>query len=431
MKLLPRTLAVRAFLLIALLIVLSLLASIAIFRTTEQQPRAHQLAQLVVSSVNLTRAAVLSADPALRADLLAELADSEGIRVRLADPGEQIAPLTFDGPVARMMTEEVRRQLGNSTRFADARNGEEGFWVSFMIGDDEFWLMLPKERVERPRPWQWLGWTGLILALALAGGALIARQVGHPLRALALAARDVGHGKTPAHAPESGAEEIAAVGRAFNQMAADLADHERERALVLAGISHDLRTPLARLRLEAEFLDDQARDGIVADIGQMDAIIGQFLDYARLDGDEPRVPTDLAGLARETASAFEKRATALRLELALLPPVAVRPLLLKRALANLLDNGLKYGGGDLTLRLDAENGKALLTVLDRGPGVPEAQRDTVKRPFTRLDDARSNATGSGLGLAIVERAARLHGGQLRLDAREGGGLAATLELPLE
>jgi two-component system osmolarity sensor histidine kinase EnvZ len=427
---LPRTLAARAFWLITLLIAASLLASVAIFRISEQRPRAHQLAQMVVSSVNLTRAAVLSAEPALRADLLAELADSEGIRVRLAEAGERIAPLTFDGPVARLMTAEVRRKLGAGTRFADARNGEEGFWVSFMIGDDEFWLMLPKERVEHPRPWQWLGWSGLILALALAGAGLIARQVARPLRALTLAAQDVGQGRTPATVPENGAREITAVARAFNQMAADLADHERERALVLAGISHDLRTPLARLRLEAEFLDEKTRAAIVADIGQMDAIIAQFLDYARLDGDEARVPTDLAALARETAAAFSGRATALHLQIAPLPPVLARPLLLRRALANLLDNAVKYAGGDLTLRLEATNGNVLLTVTDHGPGIPEAQREAAKRPFIRLDNARGNASGAGLGLAIVERAARLHGGRLRLDNLPHGGLAATLELPL-
>jgi two-component system osmolarity sensor histidine kinase EnvZ len=430
----PRSLGGRAFVLIALLIVLSLAASVMLFRQAERAPRAQQLAQMVVAVVNLTRAAVLSADPSLRPALLAEMAESEGIRVFLAESAEALAPLAYDDTVSRRMTAEVRKKLGADTRFAATRNGLEGFWVSFFIGDQEFWVMLPRERVEQPRPWQWLGWGALVLVLALAGGALIARQVGRPLRELAGAARAIGQGNTPPPVAESGAEETIAVARAFNQMSADLAAIERERSLVLAGISHDLRTPLTRLRLSAEFIDDKgARDGVIGDVEEMDAVVGQFLDYARLGEQEPVLATDLKALAEAAAAPFGGRTQGLQLQLAELPPAPVRPLLLKRALTNLLDNAIKHGGGDIVLQLQAAQWQGRpgvqFTVLDRGPGIAADNVEAAKRPFVRLDAARSSA-GSGLGLAIVERAARLHSGELRLEPRAGGGLEARLTIPV-
>jgi two-component system osmolarity sensor histidine kinase EnvZ len=430
MRLVPRTLAVRAFLLIALLIVASLATSGWLLRQSEREPRAHQLAQMIASVVNLTRAAVLSSESSLRPALLAEMAESEGIRVFSAERNDHLEPIA-DDPLTRLMTAEVRRQLGQDTRFATG-DGLDEFWVSFFIGNEEFWVAMPRERIEQTQAWQWLGWIALILLLALAGGALIARQVGKPLRDLANAARLIGRGENPAPVVEAGAEETAAVTRAFNQMSANLAAIERERSLVLAGISHDLRTPLTRLRLAAEFIRESAtRDGVIADVEQMDAVVGQFLDYARLGEQEAATECNLAELAGSAAAPYTSHGV--QLELPELPPTRVRPLLLKRALANLLDNAVKYGGGEIVLKLDSIpwQGRPAIrfSVLDRGPGIAEDSLEAAKRPLVRLDAARGGIGGSGLGLAIVERTARLHGGEFRLEHREGGGLSASLILP--
>ena len=427
---LPRTLLARSFLLMVILIVLSFAASMAIFRHVEQQPRTRQTAQLVVSVVNLTRAAVLSAAPEWRSALLSELAESEGLLVQMAEPNEVLEALPDRPPELRMMAEKVRASLGGNTRFAAQRNGVEALWVSFFIGAEEFWVALPRERVEHPVSQVLLVWGGVVLALALLGAYFIARQVARPLKRLAQAAQQLGQGATPQPLPERGAQEIVAVSRAFNQMSADLAADERERALVLAGISHDLRTPLARVRLAAELsADESLRDGLVADVEQMDAVIRQFLDYARLDENEAAVSTDLQALVQETAQPFAAQARSLTSDLPPLPPFAVRPLLLKRALANLLDNAVKYGGGEITLQLRQDGNRVILAVADRGAGIPAAQREAAKRPFVRLESARSDTTGSGLGLAIVERAARLHGGEFYLEDRAEGGLVAKLVLP--
>ncbi|MDZ4202146.1 MAG: ATP-binding protein [Gallionella sp.] len=425
----PKTLLVRAFLLIVALIVLSLAASVAIFRHAVQEPRAQQTAQLVVSAVNLTRAAVLSSAPEWRGALLAELRDEEGLRVQLADSGDTLETMPDHPPELHLMMEKVRERLGDGTRFASARNGEEALWVNFHISADEFWVALPRERIEHPLSQVLLVWGGIVLLLGLVGAYLIARQVARPLGRLAGAAQLVGGGGTPQPLPEHGVREIAAVSRAFNQMSADLAANERERTLVLAGISHDLRTPLTRVRLAAEMSADAAlRDGLIADVEQMDAVIQQFLDYARLDEDEAAVSTDVAALVEEVSRRFESQSKSLALDLQVLQPFFVRPLLLKRALSNLLDNAVKYGGGEITVRLRQVADGVELSVTDCGTGIPDEQREAVKRPFVRLQAARSDVGGSGLGLAIVERAVRLHGGEFHLEVTPGGGLTARLVL---
>ena len=427
----PRSLLARSFLIIAVLIVLSLVASVVIFRQVQQEPHAKQMAQLVVSVVNLTRAAVLSAAPEWRSALLAELAGSEGLRLHMADSTDVLKPLPDYPEEMRLMMEKVRKRLGGNTRFASERNGEEALWVSFFIGHEEFWIALPKDRFEQPVSEVLLPWSLLVLVLALPGAYFTAQQITRPLKRIAQAALQVGQGTWPQPLPETGAQEIVTVSRAINQMSADLAANERERALVLAGISHDLRTPLARVRIAAELsADESLREGLVADVEQMDAVIQQFLDYARLDENEARVKTDLKLLIQEVAQQFSAHARKLTLELRDTISVPVRPLLLKRALSNLLDNAIKYGGGEITVRLWREEGNIMITVADHGTGIPHAQHATVKRPFVRLESARSNSTGSGLGLAIVERAARLHDGEFILADNEAGGLLVKLVLPI-
>lgn len=427
----PQTLLARAFLLIVVLIVLSLSSALAIFHHVQQEPRARQMAQLVVAVVNLTRAAMLSAAPEWHTALLAELGDAEGLRVRMAEPNDILVPLPDHPPEMRLMMQKVRASLGDNTRFALERNQIPALWVSFFIGHEEFWLAVPSERIERSFSQVLSIWGGVVLVLALLGAYFIARQVARPLKQLAHAAQQLGQGAMPQVLPENGAQEIKIVTRAFNQMSADLAAHERERALVLAGISHDLRTPLTRIRLAAEMSPDVAlREGLAADVEQMDEVIQQFLDYARLDEHEAAVPTDVTALVSEIAQRFNASAQSLMLDLQADLNFPVRPLLLKRALNNLLDNAVKYGGGEITVRVKQEGTTVAISVADRGTGISFDQREMAKRPFVRLQAARSDTTGAGLGLAIVERAARLHGGELVLAESATGGLLATLRLPL-
>lgn len=417
---------------IMLLLVLSLAAFAAIFRHVEEEPRTQQLAQLVVTVVNLTRAAVLSSAPEWREALLAELDEAEGLQVQMADANDKIKPLSVRRPDLRQMMASVRQSLGKETRFSAELDGVPALWVSFFIGNEEFWVALPNTRTHHPVSQVLVTGGGIVLGLALLGAYFVAWEVSSPLKRLVRAAKQVGIGRKPEPLPEQGAREVVAVSRAFNRMSNSLESNERERALVLAGISHDLRTPLARVRLAAEMTSDAfLRDGLHADVEQMDEVIQQFLDYARDDEHAAAEDTDVVALIERLAQRYQSLATTLTLEITPVPHLHVRSLLVKRAVINLMDNAIKYGGGNLTLSLTREDDLVVVAVGDRGEGIPESQREAVKHPFVRLNEARTNTTGSGLGLAIVERAARLHGGQFVLSDRDGGGLLAKLVLPIK
>ena len=434
MRFIPRTLLVRTFLLISGVILATLGIWTTLFSLAEQEPRARHLAELTASAVNVTHAALIAAAPEKRRYLLLELSEREGIHLQPAEPEDGVIPLPDDAFHA-LFRRELELRLGRDTRLARAINGEEGLWASFALAgdaDDVYWVMLPAERIDNAFPLHWLGWGAASLVLTLLAAWWIVSRVTRPLRALGRAARQVGRGRHPDPVAVSGAEELKQLANAFNQMSEDLARSERERAEVLAGISHDLRTPLARLRLEAEMSvnDEAARTAIAGDIEQMDAIIGQFLDYARAAGDEAPAETEVGRLLGDVAARFSRTGVQLQLDLADCRPAQLRPLAVARAVGNLIENARKYGGGEITLAAREADGQLLIEVMDRGPGIPAEEIERLKRPFTRLESARTDVKGTGLGLAIVERIAKLHGGSLTLSARDGGGLTATLRLPL-
>jgi two-component system, OmpR family, osmolarity sensor histidine kinase EnvZ len=431
LRLWPRTLLWRTFALISLLIVLALAAWLQIFFASQREPRARQTAQMVVSVVNLTHAALLSAAPDRRRDLLVYLSEREGIRVYPADPDDRIVPVNPNREGARLVADEVRRQLGPDTRIAVERDGMPGYWVSFRIADDEYWVLIPRERIERQLALQWLGWAALALVIALAGAYLIVFRIKRPLRRLTHAAAEIGRGRSPTPLDESGPEEIRTLSHGFNQMSRDLVRLESDRALILAGVSHDLRTPLARLRLSIEMsgADPTLKQGMDTDIDEMDRIIGQFLDFARTEGGEPTERLDPAELVRDCVRLYRERGQDVRDEIGPTPPVNARALALRRMIVNLIDNALRYGKEDVVVATFTQGRAAVIEIRDRGPGIPAGEIERLKQPFTRLETARSDSGGSGLGLAIVDRVARMHGGTLDLVPREGGGLVARVTLP--
>jgi len=426
----PRSLLWRTFLLLAGLVVLATGAWFQIFRAYETEPRARQIAQNLVSVINLTRAALVNAQPEKRRELLIELADREGVQVYPAEPGEKIVPPP-DREIVRLVSEAVRDRLGQDTRFAVQRDGHPGFWVSFTIEGDGYWVRVPRERIERQIALQWLGWGLLAAALSLIAAYFIVSRVSRPLKILSSAAALIGKGRTPEPVPESGPEEIRTLSHAFNQMSQDLARLDADRALILAGVSHDLRTPLARLRLGVEMSGEDAalKDGMSADIDEMDRIINQFLDFARSDGGEARERVRLDEVAADVVEQCHRRGAAVEADLEPVPELHLPPMAMRRVVSNLVDNALRYGEREVKVSTRREGGAAVLEVADRGPGVPPEEIERLKQPFTRLEAARSDKGGAGLGLAIVDRVVRQHGGTFELELREGGGLVARIRLP--
>jgi two-component system osmolarity sensor histidine kinase EnvZ len=235
-------------LLIAFLLAIGQIASLRIFEYFEREPRAEATALQAVTVVNYTRASLIASQDNLRLALLSELTGKEGVRVYYADFMEDIEPLPPD-PFINMVAEKIKERLGVETIITVNHYGVQGLWVSFNIGQDDFWVVIPKLHVERRFPWQWLGWGALILLLSLAGGYFIALRINRPMHLLMNAANRLRKGEQPEKLPEGSFAELREVNETFNKMADSLAELDAERTLILAGVSHDIRTPLARLRL--------------------------------------------------------------------------------------------------------------------------------------------------------------------------------------
>jgi two-component system osmolarity sensor histidine kinase EnvZ len=426
----------RNFLLLAGLLLLSVLAWFQVFRTLEQEPRALQSAQGLASLVNLTRAALLYTDPIARVALVKTLVDEENVRIAVREPEDihrPFEPNTSGHRVAQALIE----RLGPGTIVAREVNGFDGLWIGFAIEGQDYWLLADPSRLEAVRGRTWLAWLATALALSLLGAVIITRLINQPLQRLAQAAARVREGDFDgARLDETlPTREIAGVNRAFNRMAEQLARADADRRLMLAGISHDLRTPLARLRLEVEMgvPDAPTRERMASDIADVDTIIGQFLDYAR---ERPTVlaPVPLAATVERAAAPYRPRDD---VQLRIHVPEGVQPLAdaagLQRILSNLLENAVRHGrSADGCAVIDIEATAAerdiALTVRDHGPGVVEALLPRLTEPFFRGESARTTP-GSGLGLAIVRRSAERMGGTCELRNADGGGLAVTVRLP--
>jgi two-component system osmolarity sensor histidine kinase EnvZ len=426
----------RTFFLVALLLASSILAWLQTFSALEFEPRAVQTANQVASMVNLSRAALVHADAIARVPLIKAMAEQEGVRIFTREPGDRFEALDQDA-FSRRVAQELSRRLGEATVVAHSVNGQPGFWIGFQIDGDDYWLRIERSRFDAVGGATWLIWLVIAAALSVAGAALIARLVNRPLRQLSFAATRVREGDFEAsHLDETvSTNEIREVNVGFNRMARQLAKLDQDRAVMLAGISHDLRTPLARLRLEAELsvADAQARQHMSADIDQLDAIIDKFLDYARPE--QARLaPVPLLALLQGCVLALRD---APELSVQLDVPAELAALGdatdLARIVSNLLENARRYGRGtDGLVRVDIaareQGGKVLLRLRDHGSGAAQDALPNLTKPFYRADGARTAARGAGLGLAIVEKTVQRMGGSLSLGNASDGGFFVLLRL---
>ena len=247
MKYLPRTLLSRLMLLIALLLAISIYASLKIFDYFDREPRATTAALQAITIVNYTRASLIAAHEDRRLALLTELSGREGVRVYVADFLEDIEPLPSD-PFINLIAQKIKERLGEETIITVNHYGIAGLWISFNVDQDDFWVVIPKIQVDRPFPWHWLGWGAVVGLLSLFGAYLIAARINRPLNLLVHAAERLRNGEPAPRLPEDSVDELREVSRTFNEMAESLVRLDSERTLLLAGVSHDIRTPLARDR---------------------------------------------------------------------------------------------------------------------------------------------------------------------------------------
>ncbi len=426
----------RTFYLLAILLAGGVFFWLQALRLLELEPRAVQAAQQTAGLVNLARASLQQADGINRITLLKSLTNQQATRVTLREPADRWEEFDTDN-FSRLVSEQLRQALGPDAVVARSVNGTPGMWVGFSIDADRYWLQAQSAHARPVNSVTWMIWIGIAFLATLVGSVTIARLINRPLRQLSFAASRIREGDLESRLDENTlTSEIRDVNMGFNRMARELARVEEDRAVMLAGISHDLRTPLARLRLETEMsvYNEEAKTNMALDIDQLDAIIDKFMDYAR-PGETRLAPVDVAPLIEREAAVFRDPSD-VRISSRVTNDLVVMAdeTELGRVFLNLFENARRYGRGvesgraDITVTHQKMGPWAIISVRDHGAGVPPEKLSQLTTPFFRGDVARTSATGAGLGLAIVDKSMQRMGGTLELSNAPDGGLIAHLRL---
>ncbi|MGM0906438.1 MAG: two-component system sensor histidine kinase EnvZ [Pseudomonadota bacterium] len=431
MKLFPKSAFARTVALLALVLLINQLVSYVMVSNYVVRPSIEQINELVAKHIR-TMFIPRQHSAETERELMSYYTEVTGIEVFNDAEAEQqgLGNSTYYG----YLSDDMSDMLGGDSQVRVAQGQNFYLWVKPPRAPD-FWIRVPLDSMQRGQFSPLVMYLVLIGLLSVFGGMLFANWLNRPLKALEESARRVGRGEFPEQLPEKGANEIMAVTRAFNQMSRGIRELENDRNLLMAGVSHDLRTPLTRIRLAAEMMpqeDGSLAQGIVEDIDDMNDIIDQFIDYVRLDQQECSSKESLNELIEQTvANVPDNWTKQFELELDTLPLVWLRPLSMKRVIINLLENAERYGKKRVVVSSghDKKQKRVWFRVTDDGPGIPEEQQQKLFEPFTQGDKARGGV-GSGLGLAIIKRIVDRHDGNIKLQNRTEGGLCVRIELPL-
>jgi two-component system osmolarity sensor histidine kinase EnvZ len=424
MKLIPKSSFWRTILLVSLVLILSQISTLLFATYYLYLPGVKQNAQLVALQVDTISLLVGSER---RQEFIERIRREHHIDI--STQPDVIAD-DVEGLFVELFVEPMRSRLGPGAQVEFGIKPGPSLWVNTpQLGD--LWMRFPLENFGRYEALAFIAWMIGTPAIAFILTLLFVRQLNRPLKRLANAARRIGRGEVITNlTQETGPREIQAVNKAFMQMSKDLQQASRERALLLAGISHDLRTPLTRMRLTAELLgESEFTEGMIRDIEDMNAILNQFILFVRDGSDEKTETGDLNEVLVEVVSQFESEGAELRTDLRELPAILLKRLSLKRMFGNLIGNAIRHGGGKVDVSTSVMDGEICVIIADRGPGLSEKELHDLFQPFARGDQSRSTK-GSGLGLAIVKRVVDMHHGRVQLRNREGGGLEAVVNLPL-
>jgi signal transduction histidine kinase len=443
-RLWPRSLAGRTALVLLLALTVVQAAGLTIHALDRVDlQRLSQAREIWLRSITAWRT-VLLAPPDRKAQMLAELELPSGLAATLDDkplarpelppmPPDLYRLLRFDlfanSPPRFRPREVITAHIPGGPNFAASLRLPSGEWLNLRI------------HLPPPRPWHSETFLISFVAMTVAAGLLIlwaVRRLTLPVRDLAAAAERLGRDVNATPLPENGPSEVATAAHAFNTMAERIRTFVGERTGMLAAISHDLRTPITRLKLRAEFMDDdEQRRKMLADLDEMEAMLTDTLAFARDDAaTEPTVLVDLAALCRTVLDEAADARPDLADHITYAGPerltAPARPIALKRAIANLVGNALGYGGAArLALSQPEGAGRIVrLSIEDDGPGIPPEALSNVFLPFFRVEGSRNRETGgTGLGLPIARDIFRAHGGTVLLRNRPEGGLEAVATLP--
>ncbi|MGL4858567.1 MAG: two-component system sensor histidine kinase EnvZ [Enterobacteriaceae bacterium] len=434
-RLTPRSSFTHTLLLILTLLFVSLFTTyfvvlnFAILPSLQQINKlvAYEVRMLTTDKLQLEDGSVLTIDAAFRTELNRELGISLYNEQDAEDRGLNWAQRY------EYLSEQMSRYLGADTDMrVEVGRGSPVIWLQSALMPD-IWVRIPLTEIQQDYFTPLFRYTLILILLVIGGAWLFIRMQNRPLVDLENAAIQVGKGQMPPPLREYGASEVRSVTRAFNQMAAGVQKLAEDRTLLMAGISHDLRTPLTRIRLATEMMSKDELglvDSVNKDIEECDDIIEQFIDYLRT-GQEmiEKEPCELNTILSEVAAAV--RGDGLRIEMQLCPQplwINAHPLSVKRAVTNMITNAQRYGHGWICVSSGLERNQCWCQVEDDGPGIEQEAIEHLFQPFVRGDSARTTR-GTGLGLAIIQRIVDAHKGILEMGVSERGGLRIRMGLP--
>lgn len=427
----PRTLFGQLVLILLTSLALAQLLTFA-FVFTERSLSTRSMMVKYLSADLASSVAILDRLPAAERQAWLERLSRPNYSLRLGAAAAAVPPAAPVSELAQTLTASLSQALSQPVTLA-GDGGPGAFRLALQLQDGQPLSVVVQPSAVRLSPWLLAALLGQ-LALLAAGCWVAVRHATRPLAQLAAAARSLKPGRAFSAPTLGGSREVADAARAFEDMRQRIDEHIAERVEMLAAISHDLQTPITRMRLRADLLGDGTpRDKLLGDLAQMQHLVETGLAYARTSQavDEAVVRTDLSALLESVVSDFQDAGQPVTWLGG--PPLTLptRPRALHRAVVNLIDNALKFAGAaEVALALDG--GQAVIQVLDRGPGIPPQHIDKVTRPFYRVESSRSRETGgTGLGLAIVQRLLQHGDGELKLAPREGGGLQACIRLPVK
>ncbi len=427
----PKSAVWRTTLVISIVLVVSQYLSLAFFWWNLYLPEMRQHAHYVAVNLSLLRDAEQQALKNPQALEMHEwIQRSTGIEV-IRDP--ETFPSLKDKPLAEFFTQELERQLsielGEKIDVYFEFKPKPRLWL-YIPSLKDVWVREPLLFFAQYNPFIIIAWIIGVPLMAIVAIVILVRQLNRPLKRLQLAALRVAKGQ---HATmletKRGPSEIRAVNAAFNQMTYDIQQATKDRTVMLAGISHDLRTPLTRLRLTAEIMADKdLAEGMILDIQDMDEILEQFISFMRDGSDEALELIDMNQILTEVAAQFSAQ-TVIEFSPEPLPDILIKRLAIKRMVGNLVNNALRYGKAPIVLSAIQARQQLVLTVRDHGEGIEESQIPDLLQPFVRGEAARTTQ-GTGLGLAIVSRIVKIHKGTLDIRNHPDGGLEVLVSLPL-
>lgn len=429
MRFLPRSAFAQTVLLIGMLLLINQVVSYLSVTYYFIRPSYQQINSLLATQIKVIFIQGLDhQDPNLHKEFF------EATGIRIMDENEARKSGLAQARYYQFLSRQMSDELGGSADVRISPGSPSLFWVNPPQAPD-LWVTVPIQGLGEADISPLTIYLMVIGVLSVAGGWLFVRRLNRPLKALEGAALTVARGNFPPPLKEEGSSEIIAVTRAFNQMAKGVKQLEDDRNLLTAGISHDLRTPLTRIRLAAEMLpseQDWIREGISNDIEDMNDIIDQFINYVRQDRQEKIERVNLNSLIDDVVKARNIEAHHdIELHLAEIPDLELRKVAIKRVLENLIDNAFRYGSDHISISSGyaPKSREVFFCIRDFGAGIPEEQIEVLFQPFTQGDKARGSM-GSGLGLAIIKRIVDMHLGHISLTNHPDGGLQASVYLPV-